>query len=135
MLVLADRLFFSYVTWGIGVKSGADLLWRIKTSTKLEVIETLADGSYSVKIYPSGKSRKNAHNGFLARLIEYRIKGKSELYRLITTMLDQSEAPAEELAALYSERWTIEIVYDELKNHTREKKVFLKSKTPELVIQ
>ena len=50
-------------------------------------------------------------------------------------MLDHNEAPAEELAALYSKRWAIETVYDELKNHTREKKVFLKSKTPDLAIQ
>ena len=68
-------------------------------------------------------------------MIEYQIKGKSELYRLITTILDHKEAPADDLAALYGERWTVETVYDELKNHTREKKVLLKSKTPDLVIQ
>ena len=79
--------------------------------------------------------KKNDSNGIIIRLIEYRIKGKEELYRLVTTILDHNEAPAEELAALYSERWTVEIVYDELKNHTREKKVFLKSKTPDLAIQ
>ena len=135
MLVLADRLFFNYETWKIGSERGADLLWRIKKKTKLEIFEKLPDGSSLAKIYPPGPSKKNFSKGIIVRLIEYRIKGKDELYRLITTLLDHNEAPAEELAALYSERWIIEIAYDELKNHTREKKVLLKSKTPDLVIQ
>ena len=134
MLVLADRMFFSYETWTIGLEKGADLLWRIKKNTKFDVIEKLPDGSYLAKIYPP-RSSKHAQKEIIVRVIEYRIKGKQELYRLITTMLDHNEAPANELAALYSERWTVETVYDELKNHTREKKVFLKSKTPDLVIQ
>lgn len=134
MLILADRLFFHYEAWKIGVASGGDLLWRIKKNTKLKILKILPDGSCLAKIYPS-KGKKNDANAITVRLIEYRIKGKNELYRLITTILDHNEAPAEELAALYSERWTIEVVYDELKNHTREKKILLKSKTPDLAIQ
>jgi hypothetical protein len=135
MLILADRLFFTYGTWKIAVDRGSDLLWRIKKNTKVKIIEDLPDGSCLAIIYPSERDWKNDSNGLKVRLIEYQIKGKNEIYRLLTTMLNHNEAPAEELAALYSKRWTIETVYDELKNHTREKKVFLKSKTPELVIQ
>jgi len=135
MLVLADRLFFSYETLIIAVEKGADILWRVKKNTKLKIIERLPDGSSLAKIYPSERDGRNDSNGIIVRLIEYRIKGKQELYRLVTTMLDHIEAPAEELAAIYGERWTVETVYDELKNHTREKKVFLKSKTPDLAIQ
>jgi hypothetical protein len=135
MLILADRLYFSYETWRIGVGRGADLLWRVKKNIKLDVIEKLSDGSFLSKTYPSDRDRKKDQNGMVVRVLEYRIHGKQELYRLITTMLDCNEAPAEELAALYSERWTVETVYDELKNHTREKKLFLKSKTPDLAIQ
>jgi hypothetical protein len=135
MLVLADRLYFTYENLKLAIERGADLLWRIKKNTKLKIIENLSDGSSLAKIYPSERDWKNDTNGIKVRLIEYRIKGKNELYRLITTMLNHNEAPAEELATLYSERWTVETVYDELKNHTREKRVLLKSKTPELVIQ
>lgn len=135
MLVLADRMYFTYENLKLSLEKGADLLWRIKKNTKLKIIEVLPDGSSLAKIYPSERDWKNNTNGIKVRLIEYRIKGKNELYRLITTMLNHNEAPAEELAALYSERWTVETVYDELKNHTREKRVLLKSKTPELVIQ
>lgn len=57
------------------------------------------------------------------------------MYRLITTLLDSTEAPAEELAALYHERWEIENAFDELKTHLRGNKIVLRSKTPELVAQ
>lgn len=135
MLILADRMYFTYENLKLVLEKGADLLWRIKKNTKLKIIENLSDGSSLAKIYSSERDWKNDTNGIKVRLIEYQIKGKNELYRLITTMLNHNEAPAEELAALYGERWKVETVYDELKNHTREKKVLLKSKTPELVIQ
>jgi IS4 transposase len=57
------------------------------------------------------------------------------LYRLITTILDHEQAPAEELAALYHERWEIETTLDELKTHLRGAQIVLRSKTPELVRQ
>lgn len=55
------------------------------------------------------------------------------LYRLVTTLLDPVAAPAEELAALYHERWEIETALDELKTHLRGAQVVLRSKTPDLV--
>jgi len=44
-------------------------------------------------------------------------------------------APANELAALYHERWEIETALDELKTHLRGAQIVLRSKTPELVKQ
>lgn len=43
----------------------------------------------------------------MVRLIDYRIDGFREDYRLVTNILDPIQAPAIELARLYSERWTI----------------------------
>ena len=40
-------------------------------------------------------------------------------YRLLTTLLDPEKNPAEDLAALYPERWEIEGAFDELKTHLR----------------
>jgi IS4 transposase len=57
------------------------------------------------------------------------------LYRLITTVMDPGKAPADELAALYHDRWEIETVLDELKTHFKGNKLLLRSKTPELVRQ
>ncbi len=56
-------------------------------------------------------------------------------YRLLTTLLDASVAPAMELATLYHQRWEIEAVFDELKTHLRQSRRVLRSKTAELVRQ
>ena len=53
----------------------------------------------------------------------------------MTTILDHETAPAEELAALYQERWEIETAFDEVKIHLRGARIVLRSKTPELVEQ
>ncbi len=63
------------------------------------------------------------------------LPGADPVYRLITTVLDHTRAPAEELAALYHQRWEIETALDELKTHLRGAQIVLRSKTPELVKQ
>lgn len=139
MLCLADRNFFSFKLWEQSVGTGADQLWRIPEPNVLPCIERFEDGSYLSKVYPSPKDRARDHLGILVRVIEYRLEGipegGAELYRLITTLLDSTQAPAEELAALYHERWEIENAFDELKTHLRGNKIVLRSKTPELVAQ
>jgi IS4 transposase len=72
------------------------------------------------------------------RVVEYRLEGVAEaepLYRLVTTILNATTAPAAELAALYHERWEIEGALAELKTQLRGARVVLRSKTPELVKQ
>ena len=46
-----------------------------------------------------------------------------------------AEAPADELAALYAQRWEIESIFDELKTHQRGPRVVLRSRTPDGVYQ
>ena len=53
----------------------------------------------------------------------------------MTTILDPEAAPAEELAAVYHERWKIESAFDELKTHLRGSRIVLRSRTPDLVRQ
>lgn len=137
-LCLADRLFFGFELWQKATRSGADLLWRVKTSRILAPVKRLSDGSYLSKIYPSNKDRESDHNGQIVRVIDYQITGLKDTepsYRLVTSLLDESQAPALELAALYHERWEIEAALDELKTHLRGRKIVLRSKTPELVYQ
>ena len=57
------------------------------------------------------------------------------MYRLATTILDSRLVSAQELAALYHERWEIESAFDELKTHLRGRQITLRSKTPDLVRQ
>ncbi|MDP2707795.1 MAG: IS4 family transposase [Burkholderiales bacterium] len=138
MLCLADRLFFGFALWKQALASGADLLWRVKTNARLPCEKRLADGSYLSTVYPSAKDRRRRTNGILVRMIEYRlhaVPGAEPIYRLVTNILDPKRAPAEELAALYHERWEIETALDELKTHLRGAKIVLRSKTPDLVRQ
>jgi len=135
MLCLADRNFLCYPLWQQAVATGAKLVWRAKLQLVIPKIRKLSDGSYLAKIYPSPKHRRADREGILVRLVDYRIDGFRESYRLVTNILDPAHAPALELAELYSERWTIETAIDELKTHLRGSKVVLRSKLPELVRQ
>ncbi len=138
MLCLADRQFFGHALWQAAAATGADLLWRVKRNLRLPHEARLADGSYLTTIYPSAKDRRHQAEGIRVRVIEYQLEGVADaepLYRLVTTILDPTQAPAADLAALYHERWEIEGALDELKTHLRGARVVLRSKTPELVRQ
>ena len=138
MLCLADRNFFSFKLWKQAKTTGAELLWRVRKNMKLPCLQRLEDGSFLSKIYASDKDRRHDNNPIIVRVIEYKLKGVPDtepLYRLITTILDQKQAPALELAALYSQRWEIENAFDEFKTHLRGSKIVLRSKRPDLVRQ
>jgi hypothetical protein len=138
MLCLADRNFFSYGLWKQAAATGADLVWRVKVGALLPCQQRLADGSYRAKVYPSARARRKDRDGVTVRVVEYTLSGVAHaepLYRLVTTVLDPQQAPAEDLAALYHERWEIETALDELKTHLRGARIVLRSKTPDLVLQ
>ena len=138
MLCLADRQFFGHALWQSAAGTGADLLWRVKCNLRLPRETVLADGSYLTTVYPSEKDRRHRTGGVQVRVVEYRLEGIADaepLYRLVTTILDETKAPATELAALYHERWEIEGALAELKTQLRGARVVLRSKTPELVKQ
>lgn len=140
MLCMADRLFPGYELWKQFAATGADLLWRAKVSVKLKKTETLADGSYLAEWLPE-EERKKGSEAVIVRVIEYRLKDsgleedKEEAYRLVTTILDPAAATAAELAALYPERWEIEISIKEGKTILRKGRITLRSKKAELVKQ
>jgi hypothetical protein len=138
MLVLADRGIYGFKLWGQAAATGADLLWRVKSTLRPRHIETLPDGSWLARITPtSGPSR--AHTPPLhVRVIDYTIndgRENPEQYRLLTTILDPAQASATELATTYAQRWEIESVFDELKSHQRGPRAVLRSKSPKLVQQ
>jgi hypothetical protein len=138
MLCLADRQFFGFELWNQARATGADLLWRVKKNLRLVCEKRLPDGSYLSRIYPSERDRRYQTNGVVVRVVEYRLEGVAgaePIYRLVTSILDPQPAPAQELAALYHERWEIETALDELKTHLRGAKIVLRSKTPDLVRQ
>ncbi|CAN5707186.1 hypothetical protein BH23GEM3_BH23GEM3_08690 [soil metagenome] len=57
------------------------------------------------------------------------------LCRLVTTVLDPARAPAAEIAALYAERWEVEISIKEVKSTQGRPHAVLRSKKPDGVVQ
>jgi hypothetical protein len=138
MLCLADRNFFGFELWEQARATGAQLLWRVKKNLLLPCDKRLPDGSYLSRVYPSLRDRRHGTGALTVRVIEYVLEGAPRaepFYRLLTTVLDPEQAPANELAALYHERWEIETALDELKTHLRGSRIVLRSKTPTLVKQ
>jgi len=137
MLLLADRGFYGFALWRQACATGAKLLWRVNSNLKLSVQQELPDGSYLSAVFD--RSDQARRYPLPVRVIEYTVaQGDdqgNDSYRLITNILDSAQAGAQELAALYHERWEIEGVFDEFKTHLRGSSTVLRSKTPELVQQ
>lgn len=137
MIVTADRGFCGYEFWQRGLRTGAKLLFRVKTIQSFPRRQTLPDGSYLSEI-SSNKNLKQKVQRTVVRVIEYALDGIPDAessYRLITNWMGEDAPSAVELAALYHRRWTIEESFDEFKTHLANRKVILRSKRPELVKQ
>jgi hypothetical protein len=140
MLLMWDRGLHSYImvhrTWA----KGCDYLGRIPANVKFLVEEPCSDGSYLSWIYPPGKLRKQGCQPLKVRVIEYTIehpdKPEEQLtYRLITSLLDIEQFPAELLAKEYHQRWEVENTIDELKVHLLGRKTLIRSQNPREVVQ
>jgi hypothetical protein len=135
MLCLADRYFPGYPLWKQATGTGADLVWRVRDKVHLPVEERYPDGSWLSRLRPGREQKAAGEEPIPVRVIEYRVRGKAETIRIITSILDWRTAPADELAALYHERWEFETALDEFKTHLRGARTVLRSQTPELVKQ
>ena len=81
---------------------------------------------------------ERAQEPMLVRVIGYTVDDGREnptSYRLFTTLLDPDEVTATDLAAAYTQRWEIELTFDESKTHQRGPRTVLRSKSPDLVLQ
>lgn len=152
MLCITDRGFFGFELWQQAKATGAALLWRLKKNALFKVEERLRDGSYLSRAYPNANCRRDGtHPGVLVRIIEYELENPNEsgaseedaseggaareTYRLITSILDPDLAPARELAALYAERWQVELSIRESKVTQGRPSKVLRSRKPDGVLQ
>jgi len=139
MLLLWDRGFLSYPLVREVRQRQAHLLARVKTGLLFTPIRRFKDRSFLAKLYPTARARHQDQDGILVRIIEYTFRdpgrpGSGQTHRLLTTLLDPEQHPAQALIVLYHERWEEEITFDELKTHQRERPV-LRSETPAGVVQ
>jgi hypothetical protein len=141
MLLMADRGFPAYGLWRAAADTGAHLLWRASDSFTLPVDRVLADGTYLSRLNGPGGQRTTV------RVIEYTVvtatldedgvsEESSELFCLLTTLLDPQAAPAHELAELYTARWTSETIFKHIKIEQRGgRTATLRSMSPAMVEQ
>jgi hypothetical protein len=133
MLLLADRGFPSYDLYTAAARTGAELLWRVSASFALPVKKRLADGTYLSELRGTKRSER-----VTVRVIEYSVAdddGVSEVFCLITTLLDPETAPALELARNYAERWSVEVLFKLVKVDLRQSGGVLRSGKPEGIRQ
>ncbi len=155
-LNLADRNFFSMHRWIRFAGTGAHLAWRVKNGAKslpARIIATLPDGSVLVRLHESDSmlAYRRAKTGdptltrlpdTIARLVEFTVtvtdeagKARISLFRILTTLLDPEQYPAEKIAQTYAERWQVEIIYLRLKTTLRGSGTRLRGQTPHLAVQ
>lgn len=139
MLTLADRNFLSHRLATEVLATGAHLLWRAKANFALAPVQILDDGSYLAELKPA---RKGDGPPLTVRVIEYTVhsttaddQSSSELFCLVTDLLDPEEWPMLDLACAYPTRWGCETVIGHHKTDLGEGRPVLRSKDPEGVAQ
>ena len=138
-LTVMDRGFVAwwplFLLFTTGV--GRHFLVRAKAKLRWTEVRRLGPGDCLVDIFVNRALRKEhpeLPETFRARVIDYQVKGYRP-QQLITSLLDPELYPTKELAALYHERWEIELGFDEIKTHMLEREETLRSKTPDGVLQ
>jgi hypothetical protein len=138
-LVLVDRLYLQADVLVPLMTSGHDRHWitRAKSATAFRVIRNLGPGDDLVEFEVSDKARRkdpSLPTHFDARAIRYTRKGYQPQH-LLTSMVDADRFPADEVRALYHERWEIELGFGEIKTDMLERLEAIRSKSPVAIAQ
>jgi Transposase DDE domain len=149
LLVVADRNFLSHTALAQVLATGAHVLWRAKSDIDLPVLSVLDDGTYISRIADPKVSRGLRRRGksgadipgITVRVIEYSVTTEagsdvSELFCLVTDLLDPEQLSAPQAAEAYAQRWQIETAFAELETGVRGgPSVVLRSKSPDMIRQ
>ena len=155
-LNLADRNFFSMDRWRIAAGTGAQLVWRVKNGARslpATVVGTLPDGSELVRLTESdamlarrrkatGQKKAPRLEDMTARLVSFTVtvtdpdgSTTTSTYRVLSTLLDHEAYPAEDVAAVYAQRWQVELAYKTVKTTLRGGNRRLRGQSPDLAEQ
>lgn len=126
-LLLADRLHgcaaFAAEALTACQRAGSHFLFRARSNLKARTLRRYPDGSRLVAVPLRDKARPREIVRWL-RLREIRVRvtrpgHRSQELRLWTSLLKPAQAPADELARLYAQRWEHELYYRQLKSQLR----------------
>lgn len=138
-LTVVDRGFLA-APMLLGIeREGSHRHWltRAKSSTKWRALKSLGPNDDLVEMKVSDEARAkdpSLPRTWTMRAIGYQRPGFSP-QTLLTSLLDADRFPAKEIAALYHERWELELGYDELKTEMLEREEAIRSRKPEGVAQ
>jgi hypothetical protein len=138
-LVLVDRLYLQsdVVVPLMTTGTGRHWLTRATSRTTFAHIKRLGAGDDLVEFDVSRQAQKkdpSLPTHFDARAIRYQRKGFAPEI-LLTSLTDAKRYPADEIRALYHERWEIELGFGEIKTDMLERLETLRSKSPTAVAQ
>jgi hypothetical protein len=138
-LTIVDRNFLSSNILIPLAAQGENRHWltRATSKTAWTAVKKLASGDELVELktrYDARKQNPDLPRIWQVRAIRYRRPGFRP-QTLLTSLLDPVAFPAEELRALYHERWEIELGFDEVKTDLLERQEAIRSKTPNGVMQ
>lgn len=141
-LVILDRGFCSYALFHALATPARDRHWIVRarsgrTALTHGVVERFGAGDALVELRPSprtGATYPDLPATLRVRAVRVHRRGFRP-YWVFTSLRNPATHPAAELAALYHERWELELTFDELKTHTCERVEALRSKAPTRVEQ
>jgi hypothetical protein len=141
-VVILDRGFCSYALFHVLGASDRDRHWVVRarsgaTALTHAVVERLGPGDALVELRPS-RSTRAAHSDLPSTLRVRAVRVQRRGFRpywVFTSLRNPATHPAADVAALYHERWELELAFDELKTHTCERAEALRSHAPTRVEQ
>jgi hypothetical protein len=136
-LVIVDKGFYSAgLLWPLQHQQGRHWLIPARAGLKGEVVQNHGPGDVVLRMKVSPQARKKDPSLPLTwdvRAITREIDGKSRT--LFTSLSDPARFKADEVFALYHERWEIELAYGEIKTDMLGQAMTLRSQQPEGVKQ
>lgn len=138
-LVIVDRNFYDAAALFPLQDHGANRHWliRAKRGLKWRTVETLGPGDELVEAAPHRNVRgrePSVPKQWAMRAVRYQRPGFPP-QTLLTSMLDSHAFPANEIVAMYHERWEIELGYGEVKTRMLERFEAIRSRKPTGVAQ
>lgn len=138
-LVIADRNFFDAKVLIPLSTHGVSRHWLVpaKANFRWRVIRRLAPGDDLVEMNVSTNAQvanRTLPKRWEMRAIRYERRGFRPRV-LLTSLTDSDRYPAADIAALYHERWEMELGYDEVKTNMLERQEAIRSRTPTGVSQ
>ena len=135
MVLLADAYYDAHDFLQQVTETRAAFLLRSTRKRRPAVRRALPDGSYLTTIQRGKYKAGTGYGRIEVRIIEAQVTvtladgtRRTELWRLMTSLLDAERYPAAELIALYHRRWQVETCYFSLKSTILDGRV-LRSRT------